>query len=288
MVLYYRLKRTAFTFAAQYQSTHMKKPMLFLTAILFATVLFAQRVSIQPSILDFHLGAKGVQAQPITITNLSDQKIAFRAYLADWLRDSTGSHQYFRPDTLKRSCASWVRLNKNFIEIEPGKSGELLVQLQAPADTAGFRKMKWAMLFLQSSNEQDAASRADKQVQTQVKELLRIGIHIYQTPPFLTQYQAKAVSLQPIATAKNSYEMTMKNTGEVMLQCKAYMELTNVADGKEYKLDKIEFPVFPDGVRKVRFDIPEAIPVGKYSALAILDIGEEMPLEAIEKTIEIK
>ena len=279
---------SAFNFTLQYQSTRMKKPVLLVVTILLSITLFAQRVSIQPSILDFHLGPKGVQAQPITITNLSDQKIAFQAYLADWLRDSTGSHQYFRPDTLKQSCASWVHLNKNFIEIEPGKTGELLVQLQAPADTSGFRQMKWAMLFLQSTDEQDAASRANKQVQTQIKELLRIGIHIYQTPPFLNKYQAKALSLQPLPAEKNSYEMTMQNTGEVMLQCKAYMELTNVADGKEFKLDKIEFPVFPDGVRRVRFDMPATVPAGKYSALAILDIGEEMPLEAIEKTIEIK
>jgi len=266
----------------------MKNPMLFLVAILLSVTLFAQRVSIQPSILDFHLGPKGVQAQPISITNLSDHKIAFRAYLADWLRDSTGNHQYFKPDTLKRSCASWVHLNKNFIEIEPGKTGELLVQLQAPADTTSFRQMKWAMLFLQSTDEQDAASRANKAMQTQVKELLRIGIHVYQTPPLLTKHQAKAISFLPLDAEKNSYQMTMQNTGDVMLQCKSYIELTNIANGKEYKLEKVEFPVFPDGVRKIKFNIPDTVPAGKYSALSILDIGEDMPLEAIEKTIEIK
>jgi hypothetical protein len=221
----------------------------------------------------------------VSITNLSTQKIGFQAYLADWLRDSTGSHQYFKPDTLSRSCASWVHLNKNFIEIEPGKTEELIIQLQAPSDLKKLSEMKWAMLFLQSADEQNTASRGGKQIETQIKELLRVGIHIYQTAPAVNKYEAKAVSFKPVEGEEKSYELIMKNSGEVMLQCKAYVELTNIADGRQYKLDKIEFPVFPDGVRKIKFTIPGTVPAGKYSTLAIVDIGEDMPLEALEKII---
>lgn len=266
----------------------MKKRLFVLLPLFIAFISFGQRISLQPSILDFHLDQPGTQSQSISITNLSPQKIAFQAYLADWLRDSTGSHQYFKPDTLSTSCASWVRLNKNFIEIEPGKTEELIVQLQAPSDLTQFQQMKWAMLFLQSADEQDSAAKTNKQVQTQIKELLRIGVHIYQTPSSLSQYSAKAVSLKAVPNENKSYELVMKNTGNVMLQCKAYMELTNIIDGKKYKLDKTEFPVFPAGIRKTKFTVPENIPSGKYSTLAILDIGEDMPLEAIEKTIELK
>lgn len=266
----------------------MKKPVFLLATFLLSVSLFAQRISIQPSILDFHLASGGMQSQPVAITNLSSQKITFQAYLADWLRDSTGGHQYFKPDTLGVSCASWVHLNKTLIEIEPGKTEELIVQLQAPADTVSNKVMRWAMLFLQSADEQNAASKNNKQLQTQIKELMRIGVHIYQTPPFLNTYAAKAVSFKPVAKEDKTYEFVMNNTGQVMLQCKAYVELTNIVDGKEYKLDKIEFPVFPKGVRKVKFTIPDTVPAGKYSTMAILDIGQDMPLEAIEKTIEIK
>lgn len=266
----------------------MKKLVISLLFFLSIYYSYAQRISLQPSILDFHLSTSATQAQSISISNLSDKKIAFQAYLADWLRDSTGSHQYFRPDTLSRSCASWVRLNKNFVEIEPGKTEELIVQLQAPGATEKLNQMKWAMLFLQSSEEQNADSRKNEQLQTQVKELIRIGVHIYQTPPTVNKRAAKAISFKPAGNEKKTYEFTMQNVGDVMLQSKAHIELTNVQNGKEYKLDKIEFPVFPEGVRKVKFAIPDTIPAGKYSALAILDIGEDIPLEAIEKVIDIK
>lgn len=250
--------------------------------------VFAQKVGIQPSILEFHVQPGATESQVITISNHSDKKIGFEAYLADWLRDSTGAHQYFKPDTLARSCASWVKLEKNFIEVEPGKSAEFLVRLQGPADPKAFEQMKWAMLFLQSADEQDSADRNNKQFNTQIKELLRVGIHIYQTPPSVTSMSAKAVTLQPVAGEKNAWDFYMENTGALMLQCKAHLELTNIETGKEFKLDRIEFPVFPDGRRKVRMTIPATVPPGKYSALAILNIGEEAALEAIERTIEVK
>lgn len=270
------------------KSNRMKSAAALLLFCFCFYLSFAQRISIQPSILDYHLGASGSQTQSVTVTNLSDKKLVFQAYLADWLRDSSGGHQYFRPDTLSRSCASWVSLNKNMIELAPNQSQEILVHMQTPSDAVKLNEMKWAMLFLQSVEEQDAASRANKQMQTQVKEILRVGVHIYETPPTVTAYKAKAVSLAPLTAEKNTYEFVLKNTGGNMLQCKAYMELTNVADGKSYTTEKTEFPVFPDGVRKVKLLLPAELPKGKYSALAILDPGADLPLEAVEKAVEVK
>jgi hypothetical protein len=263
----------------------------FLTGIFifFVSVgVFAQKVGIQPSILEFHVLPGTTESQVIRISNLSDKKVGFEAYLADWLRDSTGAHQYFKPDTLARSCASWVKLEKNFIEVEPGKSAEFLVRLQGPDNPAAFEQMKWAMLFLQSVSEQDSADKNNKQFSTQIKELLRVGIHIYQTPASVTALNAKALTLKPVDGEKNAYDFYMENTGALMLQCKVHLELTNIETGKEIKLDRIEFPVFPEGKRKVRLNIPADVPKGNYSALAILNIGEDAALEAIERTIEVK
>ncbi len=263
---------------------------LFLAAISLLLILqgAAQKIGIQPSILEYHLSPGTTESQVIRIANLSDKKISFEAYLADWLRDSTGAHEYFKADTLPSSCTKWVTLSKNFIEVEPGKTEELLVKLQGPPDMNAFKKMKWAMLFLQSASEQDSASRINKQFNTKVKELLRVGIHIYQTPPSITHAEAKGIALKEVPAEKNAYDFYMANTGEVMLECKVHMELTNVETGKEYKLDRTEFPVFPAANRKVRLTIPGTVPKGKYSALAVLDTGEESALEAIEKAIEVK
>jgi len=142
-----------------------------LTAICLTLIMhaIAQKVGIQPSILEYHLSPGGTESQVIRIANLSDKKISFEAYLADWLRDSTGAHEYFKADTLPNSCTKWVYLSKNFIEVEPGKTEELLVRLQGPPDLNAFKQMKWAMLFLQSASEQDSASKNSKQFNTKNK-----------------------------------------------------------------------------------------------------------------------
>lgn len=263
----------------------------FFYFILFLGSAFSsrgQQVTIQPSILEFHAAPGMTESQAIRITNVSASKVIFEAYLADWLRDTTGAHQYFRPDTLSRSCASWVHLSKQFIEIEPGKTEELLVQLKTPEDGKAGSEMKWAMLFLQSAKEQDSASRMKKELSTRIKELVRIGVHIYQTPPQLTKMSGRLVALKPVTDEKNAFELYMENTGELMLQSKARLELTEISSGKEYKLNWIEFPVFPEAKRKIKLIIPSSIPPGQYSVLAVMDIGEGAPLEALEKVIEVK
>lgn len=267
--------------------------MLKSAAVLFASVLslslcIAQKVAIQPSILDFHLTPGNTESQVIRITNLSEEQLGFRAYLADWLRDSTGAHQYFRPDTLPHSCAGWVVLDKDFIEVPPGQNRELVVKLQAPSDRQSFAQMKWTMLFLQSGAEKDSAAMHNKDFNTRIRQLLRVGVHIYQTPPTLTHNSAKAIALKESPGEKNAYDFYMENTGETMLQCKAHLELTNIETGKEFRSEKTEFPVFPEGHRKVRLMVPVNTPKGRYSTLAILDIGEGLPLEAVEKKIEVR
>ena len=50
----------------------------------------------------------------------------------------------------------------------------------------------------------------------------------------------------------------------------------------------IEFPIFPRCKRIFPLELPSSLKPGKYSVLAVLDYSDNAPLEAIEKTIEIK
>lgn len=264
----------------------MMRHLFSLILLFFCAVSQAQQFAIQPGTISFNVDPGKTQTQVVRITNASNKKLSFQAYLSDWLRDSSGGHSYFKADTLKRSCASWVSLNKNLVEVEPNQTEELLVTLTGPADPSAYNQMKWTMLFIQSVEEQ-GTSKSAKELKAQVKETIRVGVHIYQTPTALVKASAQALALRP-AKDKGTYEFVVDNTGDVMLQCKATLTLTNTQNGEEKKLDRVEFPMFPDGKRVIRFAIPGDMPKGKYSALAVLDIGEDKELQAIEKAIEIK
>jgi hypothetical protein len=260
---------------------------LIIFMLFSTTVLHAQRVSINPTILSFNVSPGETSTQTISIINLSDQKQSFELSLGDWLRDSLGSHKYFPVGTLKTSCANWVKLDNAIVEVEAKQTKDVRVTMIGPADTSQFKEMKWAMLYVQNATEQAGNAAPSGKVTAKLVEVFRFGIHIYQTPPKLTNRSAKAISLTP-DTLKNTYNFAMVNTGSTQLTCKARLELTNIANGKEIKLEEVEFPVFPGAKRTVQLSIPADIPKGKYSMLALLDYDASMPLEAVELGIEIK
>lgn len=245
----------------------------------------AQNLGVYPTTLDFNLSAGQGEAQVINISNGSSQKVQFRTYLNDWIRDSVGGHAYFEPNTIDRSCASWVTLDKNFIELEPGESTQLTVQLRAPGDDAK-PKMRWAMIFIETVQEQTKTD--DNNSQAAVRNLLRVGVHVYQTPPNVSEKGIEVVDIRPIADVPNVYNLVCKNIGDVMLECKAYLEFTSMSDGEQTKLDNVEFPMFPGQKRLVTFELPKNMPEGQYNVLGVLDAGEDIPLEAVESTIDVK
>jgi len=261
----------------------------FITFVLLnASVAMAQRVSINPTILSFNVKAGEISTQTISIINLSDQKQTFELSLGDWLRDSIGSHKYFPTGTLETSCSNWINLDNTIVEVEAKQTKDVRVTMNSPSDPAQFKQMKWAMLYVQNAAEQSGNTTAAGKTTAKLVEVFRFGIHIYQTPPQLTDHAAKAISLIPDPVEKSTYDFSMINTGSTQLTCKARLELTNIENGKEIKLEDTEFPVFPGAKRTVQLVLPPNIPKGKYSMLALLDYDTSMPLEAVELSIEIK
>lgn len=270
--------------------THMRHNFRFLAIFTFFisyffTVADAQNLGVYPTTLDFRLTGGQSEAQVINLSNGSANKVQFRIYLNDWVRDSTGGHIYYEPATIDRSCARWLTIDKNFIELQPGESTQLTVQMLVPSTPDASSEMKWAMLFIETVEEN--VSKNDKNAQATVKNLIRVGVHVYQTPPNATEKGIKVLDLRANKEIANTYDLYCKNTGDVMIECKAHLELA-AANGEQTKLDFIEFPMFPGQVRIVTFELPKNLPIGKYNALGILDGGEDLSLEAVESTVEVK
>ncbi len=261
------------------------KYIYFIALILCSTRGIAQRINVNPTILSFNASAGQSATQILTITNLSDKKQAYQLSLGDWIRDTTGEHRYYAPGTIKRSCAAWVTLESPIVEVEPQKSRDVRITLAIPSDSAATNEMKWAMIFVQNVEEQTGSENNAAKLKATIKEIYRIGVHIYQTPPSINKKEAKALSLVQETANKDLFDFTMVNTGATMLDCKVRLVLTNLANGNEIKLDEQSFPVFPEGKRIVKLEIPKTVPAGKYSMLGVLEYDPDMPLEAIESSL---
>lgn len=257
-----------------------------LLLVCFSVRSSAQNLGVHPTTLEFNLANGQSETQVINISNGSDKKVQFKLYLNDWIRDTLGGHAYYEPNTQPRSCSRWVTLSKNFVELEPGQFTTVNVKLQIPDSPAATSEMKWSMLFIETVEEQ--VNNGNKAAAATVKNLLRIGVHIYQTPPNLTKKQMKVYEIKPVPNAKNTYQLVCQNIGDIMLECKSYLELSAMSDGKKIKLDPVEFPTFPSQKRYVTFQLPANIAKGKYSVLGVVDSGEDMSLEAVETTIDVE
>lgn len=266
---------------------------LILFSLLFGisvmpSFLFAQQMNVNPSTLTFNLAPGTSETKYVSVRNITNKQHTFQLTLADWYRDSLGNHVYLKPGAIKQSCSSWVKLGVNVIELAPDQVVDIPVTLDVPADFKEKEGMRWSMLFIQNYISDDSTVQKNARITTTIREIFRVGLHIYQTPPSVSTKSALAVSLNQDKKNTDTYIFEMKNTGPTMLSCYAHMELTNIESGQEFKLDVQDFPVFPGGKRLVDFKLPPTLPKGKYSALAILDYGENSALEAIESTIVIK
>lgn len=251
--------------------------------------LSAQQININPSLIDFHISNVGSsESQAVVITNNSSTKQSFELSLGDWNRKNDGSHEYFKPNTMPYSCADWIKLDKTFIEIEPGKAGEVLISMQAPTNPEELEVMKWAMLFVQSANLKKPVTNGPNEAKASIQEIIRVGVHIYQTPASLTEASASAIGLTQNAKQPKVYDFEVKNTGKVMISGNFHLEITNLATSAETILPVKTFPIFPGGTRIIPFELPADLKPGKYSILGVLDYGENYSLEAVEKNIEIK
>ncbi|RBL88321.1 hypothetical protein [Chitinophaga flava] len=241
---------------------------------------------IKPSTIDFKLNNGQTGTAHVYIVNHLPKKKQFTIYLSDWVRDSTGAHTYTPPGSIERSCARWVKLTKTFIEVEPGQTYDYDIKIQVPDSTASIKEMKWTMLFFETTEEQ--VVEGANGLKTNINNKVRVGIHLYQTPPSLTFKDVKILAFDNKSDSdKKKCQIVCQNTGTTQLECTSYIELSNVATGDKTTVNVPQFPLFPEQRRIVEFEIPKNLPKGKYSLVGVIDAGTDVPMEAAQEMIDI-
>ena len=95
--------------------------------------------------------------------------------------------------------------------------------------------------------------------------------------------QIHDLSLSAMPDTVNQYEMICKNTGEIQMNCKTYMELSSLTTSEKFRIEGRVFPIFPAQERMVTFTLPADLPVGKYNAVAAVDAGDDVPLGVAQR-----
>lgn len=256
------------------------------------TAMLAQSASVSPSRLYFDTPLGEYQTKEVKVTNNSDKPQSFQITFSDFESPGIdGKTKIMKPGESEHSCSQWLSANPSFFELKAGESKDITVLIQTP-NTAEANKAKWATMMIKLAREKKSGEGMTEGYGFGIMQTFQFVVHIFQQPPTVTLksgeiHKFHMVTSEMDSTGVKQLELQFKNTGEAILDCAAYVEMTNLADGSTRRLKIRVFTVLPDGARKVQFDIPEVMPAGKYSFLGVVDYGSDEEVQAAEITAEI-
>ncbi|OIP84640.1 MAG: hypothetical protein AUK44_01870 [Porphyromonadaceae bacterium CG2_30_38_12] len=257
--------------------------------LLFVTtkLLFGQDFEVSPVLMNFNAEAGEIQKKQLTLINHSAQLQKYALKISDYILDTDGNRKIVPLGSNTRSCADWITINPAFVELNPNQTAQLEVLMTVPKN--GFTS-RWCMLHVEAAKEQSSFD-ADKTLATGVMLIPRIVVLVSQSPRSNTNYKAIISKLREITKKGDkqlSFEVTVSNVGDKVIDANVYLTLANLQSAKEEKFSLSKTTVFPDATRKIVLQMPKISVKGKYVLAAILDYGHRQPLGGTQLMLDVK
>lgn len=285
----------------------MKKQYLLYAFMLFGFMAFAQQkpqqpkqpsdsalkdvgVAITPSHINYNLKPGESRTYEVTVTNETRVTRSFNVSLRDYDADKAGTTIFMEPGTSMHGLSNWLNVSPTFFEMKPGATQKIRVTLTIP-DTVGTSRAAWGLLWVEEKKERQSLDNEgnDKKISLGVIPTFAMGVFIYQNPPNVANNKVEIQNFVHQNTGSGSkIDMTLKNSGDGIASCTAYIELTNTKTGKQQRLTVKRFTILPGYTRNYMFSLPQNLDKGSYSAVGVLDYGSKESVEAAELNFELK
>ncbi len=268
----------------------MKRILLIAISLMLILPGYAQRkksaISIGPATLNFNLAPGQTSTQTVYIHNKLNKPYSFTLELGDWSLDTAGNDVFYEAGTYPNSCAQWITIDKKALEVPANSKEGINVTLTVP-DSANVMETKWTMLNIMTTSERKAPKAAGA-LEIAVAKSLAVGVRIYQNPnsPEIVK-EIRMLDFIELPDS-NIYRIESRNTGAALLRCHYSIELSGET-GERITVGPVEALVLPGQDRNVDIKLPDTLPKGRYTAIALIEAGDDtIPLEAAQKEIEIK
>lgn len=235
-------------------------------------------LSVSPARLFFHSADKS-RTQHITLTNTVDRPVRWLLSVQDWDRDSLGRKRFFDAGALPHSCAAWLQIVPNEIEV-PAK-GQVMVAVTFQGAVPERRSLH-AMVMINEAPRNGALEKGSKKASIEVKAAF--AIHVYA----VNDAGSKSLEIENFRydAAGIALELSLRNTGEQPLDTKIDITVTDRNSNREWKLPEASSATLPGAYRSSRFALPDDMPKGNYMAIGTLDCGDDLPLKVAELSFD--
>lgn len=237
-----------------------------------------QDFEVAPVLVSFDANPGEIQNRLLTIKNHSNERQKFILSLVDYSLNEEGTKQAQPAGSSDRSLVDWLNINPSFVELNPNESARAELIMTVPR--TGFNT-RWGMIRVEVAKEQ-TASQADKQLSTGVVIVPRIIVLVKQSPRSNMNYSGTVSGLHEVEGFHpefRSFEATLSNTGDKILDAKVFLALANLETAEEKQYKPTSVSIYPGQERKVVLTLPENPKPGQYALAFLMDYGFRSAIE---------
>lgn len=241
------------------------------------TAAVAFSFSVNPTRIELAVPAGKQRGKAVRLDNTrSDTSVHIKVYVQDVLFLPDGTGNFPAPGTTDWSCASWIQVVPQELDIPPGQSQQVRLSVAVPSGTLGGH---YAMVFFESS---------PSYVERGVGVNFRIGSLVQVTVPGTEVYQAK---LADFLVDGSKARLHLFNDGNLLIRPQGKIKVFSL-DGRQQK-KVAQLPFNPTGLgvlpKTLRvFTVPlDTLPIGQYHLRAEIDYGTRYLLVG-ERDVERK
>lgn len=269
---------------SQTDSLHPKRP------VIPDSAFKDMGVSVSPS--SFHLNIKpGNSAiKEIKVKNDTKKTTKFNVGFNDFEMNNLGKPITTSQKDCHYCLSRYISAAPSYFELKPGEEVKIKLTIAIP-DSENTYKALWTIVTIDQVTE-----RAPLDLEPHPNRLsmgvipsIGFGVYIYQNPPNVKLNKINIEKfLYTEKEGKRFFDLKVKNIGDGISFCSSYVSLTNLNTGEQKKINVKNFTILPQFIRDFKIDLPTNLLPGKYSAVGVVDFGNEEEMIAAQADFEIK
>ncbi len=206
-------------------------------------------VTVSPSHMKFNVDMGKMKTKTIKITNYTESKQKFRVKYNDFDISTDGKSSFLEPGTSNYSLSEMISISPTFIELEPGSAKEVSITITVPGGGEEVAKAAWGVILIEQAEEKkvlDPGSQGSETIAFGITPIFSFGVWIYQNPPYVVNNHVDITDfIYDSESDQKLLILKVKNQGDGIAFCKAYVELTNLNTGKQKSLGGQNYTLLP-------------------------------------------
>jgi P pilus assembly chaperone PapD len=216
----------------------------------------------------------------ITVANEGTAPTRIKVSIENWTLSRDGVLNFTPAGTDPFYCGKWIRINPIDFRVDPRQNKEVRYTISVPPDVeeGGYRA---AVIFETVPDIKPGEKVRKVFLKSRIVTVLYevVGKPVPQGHANYLRAEKKKEGLD--------FLLALQNTGKVHFRTKGSLTVKNDKGEEVFKADMPDVPILPQSEREIKFTNEKSLPSGKYSALALVDIGKK-ELVGAESTFTVE